>query len=303
MRYRTCQHQAFVNDSRVRSLAFPRIFAFLLSLAPLGHAESLLLDFGSNPGLVSPADALNSPGHSTGAVSSGDITWNLVTSADITSGLKFGDGSDASGISINLGQEDTIGNNILDFAAANAINATSLTGTLATSLGSDYGTASSSPAAKDGIFRNGSNNTQNAAVGLRIDGLTAGTYTLYFVGRNTNANTEARPVVFYTSTGTSANTFDFSSAASTTLSNGSLSGNNTWIAGNQYNTATVNVSSGDSIFIAAEGTSAAELRGFINSVEVVPEPAAAFTLMVGFGMLAVMRPKRNRRRAVVTSEH
>jgi len=280
----------------VRSTAFPRVFAILLSLAPFGYAESLLLDFGTTPGLVAPADALNSPGHFTGAVPAGEITWNLVTSADITSGLKFGDGSDASGISLNLGQEDTIGNNIIDFASANTINSSSLSGTSAPTLGSDYGTATSSPAARDGIFRTSTNAAQNAAIGLRIDGLTAGTYTLYFVGRNTNTSAGGFPVMFYTSTGSSADTFSFSGSASTTVGNSSTNGNTTWTAGDQYNTATVNVSPGDSIFIAAEGTSASELRGFINSVEIVPEPSAVFILLAGCGVLAVLLPKGNRKR-------
>ncbi|WP_131989823.1 hypothetical protein [Chthoniobacter flavus] len=286
----------------MRSTPFPRVFAILLFLAPFGYSESLLLDFGTTPGLVAPADALNSPGHFTGAVPAGEITWNLVTSTDITSGLKFGDGSDATGISLNLGQEDTIGNNIVDFAAANAINSTSLTGTSATTLGSDYGTASSSPVAKDGIFRNGTNATQNAAIGFRIDGLTAGTYTLYFVGRNTNTSAGGFPVMFYTSTGLSADTFAFTGSASTTVGNSSTNGNTTWTAGNQYNTATVNVSTGDSIFVAAEGTSASELRGFINSVEIVPEPSAVFILLAGFGVLLVLRPKLNRKRLSVAGD-
>lgn len=260
-----------------------------------------MLDFGANPGLVAPADALNSPGHATGAVSSGDITWNLVTSNDIASGLKFGDGSDATGISLHLAVETAIGSNILDFAALNkaaSINSGSLTGTTATSLGSDYGTASSAPVAKDGIFRTGSAAAQNAAIGLRIDGLTAGTYTLYFVGRNTNTNANPFAELFYTSVGANADTFNFSSASSVTLGNSNTTGNTSWIAGNQYNSVTVTLGAGDSLFIAAEGAStSAELRGFINSIEIVPEPSAALSVMIGLGALVGMRPTFRRKRA------
>lgn len=281
------------------SSAFVAAAAFTFSTAAPAPAAPILLDFGSGTGLVSAgAAAADSPAHATGAVPSSQTTWNQVTTNDIAAGgLVNADGSGALNVAVNLGHEVTIGSNVLDFAAANAINAVSVTGNNSVNLGTIYAEAGPThKAASDGIFRNGTSQSQNAAVGLRIDGLDAGTYTLYFSGRNTNVNSEARPVTFYTTVGASAATFDFSSLTGATASNANLSGNNTWIAGNQYATASVTVAAGQSVFVAAEGPTAADLRGFINTVEVVPEPAGA-SMLAGAALVGLARRRRRTARA------
>lgn len=258
------------------------------------RAASLLLDFG--PTTVSSDALTNSPGHATGAVSASETTWNKVTGADVGSGLLYGNGSGASGVSLNLGLETTIGNNILDFAAANDFK--DLTGTRAAQLGLDYSNAAgtNAAAAKDGLFRNGtSNGSQSAAIGLRIDGLAVGMYTIYLVGRNTNA-TAAAGTVFYASVGATANTFNFSSLAGAVLSNAFTESNDAWIAGNQYNTRTVTITeAGQSMYIAVEGYSV-DYRGFMNSVEIVsvPEPSVGVLLAGSAGALVIAGTRRRR---------
>jgi hypothetical protein len=254
-------------------------------------AASLLLDFG--PTTITSTELTNSPGHTTGAVPLSETAWNTVGSADISSGLLYSDGTAATGVSLNLGQEVTIGNRIINYTIANNLAAT-LTGSNGATLGTDYGTGASSPAARDGLFVNGTNAASNAALGLRVDGLDAGTYTLYFVGRNTNTAT-VTPLQFYVGTGASASTFDFSALTETDLSNGLTSGNNSFVLGNQYNSATVTISAGQSIFLAADGpTTGSEKRGFLNSLEIVqsaPEPSF-ISLTAGGLALVFLRRQR-----------
>ncbi|WAC19089.1 PEP-CTERM sorting domain-containing protein [Luteolibacter sp. SL250] len=267
-----------------------------LFMAGQASAVSLLFDFGTGGGALSADQRTNSPGHATGAVPSTEVSWNTVGSADIaagpTSGLTYGDGTAATNIALNLAVETAIGSNILDYAATNNINSGSLTGS-AVNLGAVYGSATSSTPAKDGIFRGGTtSNSDNAAVGFRLDGLAAGTYTLYFTGRNTNSDS-VRPVGFYTAVGASSDTFNFLDLSLTTLANSSISnngGNPTFVAGNNYNSTTFTIAEGQSLFFAAEGTTSTERRGFINSVEIalVPEPSA-IVLSLGGVMLALRR--------------
>jgi len=262
----------------------------VLALAPaaLAPASIIQLDFGSNPGLVAPAGATNSPGHATALVPNAATTWNLVTTADIASGLAYADGAPATSVTIDLGHEATSANNVIAFGATQSINGSSLSGSQGAVLGTDY-----TGAAQDGIFANqGSSSSVNAAIGFRLDGLDAGQYTLFYVGRNTNTNT-VRPALFYTAVGALAATFDFSALTPVTLSNANISGNNTWVAGNQYATATIDLAAGQSIFVATEGGSATELRGFLNSVQIVsvPEPATA---LAAIGALALLASRRRR---------
>jgi len=255
-------------------------------------AASLLLDFG--PTVAPAGDTTNSPGHTSGGVLGTDTTWNTVGASDIASGLVYGDGTAATGVSLNLGRESTIGNRVLDFTIANNL-ATTLTGTTGPSLGTDYGTASNFPPARDGLFVSGTNGTNNAALGVRVDGLSAGTYTLYFVGRNTNTNANPFPEAFYIAAGASSGTFDFSALSEIDLSNANTTGNNSFILGNQYNTATVTLTAGQSIFLAVAGpTGGTEQRGFLNSLEIVqsvPEPSV-FSLAAGGFLLALVRRRR-----------
>jgi len=251
--------------------------ACLAGVSPAAHA-AILFDFGTTPGLVTGADALISPGHATGAVPNTETVWNLVTTADLSTVVN-GNGTTATGVTLNLGVEGTVGSNIIDFTN-NSINSSSLTGGAATTLGSIYGTASSNPAGKEGIFRNGASEGQNAAIGLRIDGLDAGLYSLFYVGRNTNSAT-IRAQNLYTLVGTTAGILDFSTLTPLLLTNALLSGNNTFVPGVNYLTTTATIGAGQSLYVIAEGTPTTEQRGFFNSLEIaaIPEPSSMILVL------------------------
>ncbi|HWI57715.1 MAG TPA: immunoglobulin domain-containing protein, partial [Bacillota bacterium] len=225
-------------------------------------AASLLLDFGSTA--VTSADATKSPAFAAGAVPGTETSWNQIT-AD-TSTLVYSDGTAATGVSIDLGRS-AAGVDTIDFND---------NGFTVSALGSAYNTgiyAGTSPV-KDGIF-GGSGSANNLALGLRINGLAAGTYTVYVHGRNTSQGQSATPERFYAKAGSSASAYAFSTGDINALVANSFPANTTsFVLGDNYGKLLVTLTAGQSLFLASEGTTGAELRGFFNTVEVVPASAA-----------------------------
>ena len=230
------------------------ILTLLLGVAG-ARATSLLLDFGPTTTLA--ADAARSPGHLLNVIPSGELSWNTLT-AD-SSSLVYGDGTAATGVSIELGRSG-VSNKVVDFND-NGFNAT-LAGT--TLKGGIYTNTS---AMRDGMFGGGTL-ASNIAVGVRISGLAAGTYTIYVVGRNSNT-ANGVPERFFATNGPSATTYAYSLASSNVfLANSAPPITNTIAEGDNFGTLTITLAAGQSLFIACEGTSSVELRGFMNCIEV-----------------------------------
>jgi hypothetical protein len=224
------------------------------------YAASLMLDFG--PTAVQPTEAQRSPGHSVGAIPGNEVTWNTVTGD--TSTLLYSDGSAATGVSIDLGRSSAVGpdgNDIIDFSD-NGFSVSALGGSFSTGIYTP-----SSPV-RDGIF-GGAGGTNNLAVGVRVDGLPAGTYTIYLHGRNTST-ANAASIRSYAMTGASAPTYAFT-AGDTTASvlNSAPAVTQGFIENDNFAVMTVNVAAGQSLFLASEGTTAAETRGFFNAIQLV----------------------------------
>jgi len=223
--------------------------------------KSLLLDLGPTPCVY--ADATNSVAHAVGAVPLAEVTWNTVT-AD-SGALAYSDGTLASGVSINLGR-GTNYNGTVDFNdesyTVNALGTTINTGI--------YG---GTCPARDGIYGSTPNNYM---VGLRVDGLAPGTYTVYVSGRNSNV-ASTLPVRFFCTNGPIASTFSTNSTTWADESN-SASPINTasFVNGNNCTLLVVTIGTNDSLYLAAAGTTTNELRGFLNSVEVVPGSPAYY---------------------------
>jgi hypothetical protein len=251
-----------MNHHPMKTLRLLAIFTFgvLCVLPGAWAANNLLLDFG--PTVTLAADATKSPAHSAGVVPAGEITWNTI-SAD-TNTLYYGNGTLASGVTLDLGRSA---------AGVDTINFSD-NGFTVSALGSSANTgiyAGTSPV-KDGIF-GGSGGGNNLAVGMKVSGLPAGAYTIFVHGRNTSASgmTSMR---FYATNGVSAASYSFTLNDATVLVTNSTPANTTaFVAGDNYGVMIVTLGTGESLYVASEGTVTtplAELRGFFNSIEIVP---------------------------------
>ena len=160
-------------------------FLLCLGLGLTGaSAASLLLDFG--PTAVATAYATSSPAHASGLVANTEISWNTGLITD-TNSLIYSDGSTATGVSIVLGRSSA-GVSTINFTDKGYLN-----GALGGSLnGGIY--AGTSPV-RDAIY-GGSGGGNAYAIGARIDGLAAGTYTVVIHGRNTST-VNATPERFF----------------------------------------------------------------------------------------------------------
>lgn len=236
------------------------------------RAGTLLLDFGATS--VASTEATLDMGHFAGAVPSSEISWNKIVNAD-NSSLVYSDGSAASGVSIVVGRCPAATTNAVDYTKKNI--SSSALGTAET-----WGIYTNTSPTKDGIFATGTATVNTNAVGIRVDGLAAGTYTLYISGRNTSTGFVA-PEQFYVVNGPSASIFTFASNTTSSAveanSGTRLGGANptqadaitsTFAYGDNCVHLVVTLNSGDSLFLAAVGLGSNELRGFLNAVEIVP---------------------------------
>lgn len=270
-------------------------------------SANLMLDFG-NPvsnSVVAAPYLTRSPGHADHWVPADQTTWNTITTSANRSDLSYADGSAASGITLDLGQEATGGNGTIDFGTAvgnltlagsgGAIpNQQSLLG-----AGSIYGDNSSSTAAgRDGFFGGGTATGTGAAIGLRLDGLKTGDYVAYVMARNTNTNPASLPMNVYSNVGASSGSFTFSSLTAQVQSNtgyasaGYAGQYTTFTQGENFLAINFTITeAGQSFFLAVDGgNDAVERRGFLNMVQIVPEPSVAMLGAIGFLFLFRRRP-------------
>ena len=281
------------------------LLSSVLAGSAFAPAAGLMLDFGAT-GVASPYETL-SPGHDAGAFSGSETTWNTIDSSAQRDDLFYSDGSAATGITLVMGQESTVGSNVVNFAtpitnvalAGTGGGTAGFTGLLGT--GSIYGDNTSSTAAgRDGFFGsgNGTSLTTSTAIGIRVDGLTAGDYRAYVMARNTNSNSGDRSMNIYTTTGSSAGTFDFGSLTpdlqqNPVYSSGTYAGEfTTFTAGQNFVAIDFTIGDGDSLFLSVDGATSTELRGFLNMAQIVavPEPAGALLGMIG--LLGLLRRRR-----------
>ncbi|WP_193210436.1 hypothetical protein [Luteolibacter marinus] len=285
----------------------PTLSAALLAASSPLQASSLLLNFhtthGSDPGAVGGSYLDLSPGHASGAVAASETTWNNFATTAASSSLSYGDGSSATGVTVTFGSETSAGSGTIGFGAA-TINTAALYGSgggvggfenLVSNAGSIYGDGNNTgnSAAGRAGWLGGASNT---AIGLRVDGLTAGEYTVYVMGRNTNSNVAELPITLYAGSGALSSTFGFSALTGSVESNfGAATPNpaayNSFIAGDNYVALNVTLGAGDSLFLASDGTGT-ETRGFFNMVQIVAVPEPSGALLGGIGLLAFLRRRR-----------
>ena len=215
-------------------------------------------------------------GHFAGAVPSSETGWNKIINADAISGLVYADGSAANGVSVVVGRSGAGINDTLNFNNKN-ISSSALGGQ------ETWGIYTNTSPLKDGIFATGTSSVETNALGIRVDGLTAGTYTLYISGRNTSTAVIAAQR-FFAATGASSASFIFSTNTTPFVDEANSgapvgSGNptqaeaitSTFAYGDNCTHLVVTLGAGDSLYLAATGIVTNQgYRGFLNCVEIVP---------------------------------
>lgn len=281
-------------------LRWTKLFALWLALeftfvANTSRAAVLNLDFGPTAIGTDPANTLASPYHGT----TGDTTsttWNTTLGVnDVGSGLLWGDGAAATGVSYNLGR--TLTGNLMSDLINQPTSSSALGGVVGT------GFYSSPNAARDGIFTTGG----GQGLSLQIAGLPAGSYEIFFVGRNTNLGFGTPPNNSYTSntifagTSSSAGDFNFSGYADPQTVSYTATNSTTWTSGQNYTKSSISIASGEYLnlaFVGAPASQTAEQRAFLNSLQIVsvapvPEPSTYALLGLG-GLVIAYRRSRSR---------
>lgn len=227
------------------------------------EAKSLLLDFG--PTVVASSNATLSLAHSLGAVPATETSWNRIQGD--TNGLVYSDGTPATRVAVDLGRSPA-GVPVINFTDDGFISS-ALAGQITTGI---Y--AGTSPM-RDGIY-GGAGGSNALAVGVRIEGLVAGNYTVYFAARNTSTLNATPQRCFATSAPPAAQfAFATNSSAWADESNSAPPVTSGFLPGNNCNYLVVTLGAGDALYLAAlgngdYGTDTLELRGFLNAVEIVP---------------------------------
>jgi len=272
----------------------PLVFLVVAALGSVSSvpAQSLLFDFGPTA-ITTGSSKINSPGHVSAGISSSEITWNQIGTSDVSSGLKYGNNVDATGVAIDLGVETTSASNIIGF--------TSQPSNMLQGNNSAYsaGIYASDAPARDFIYN--SANNEPWAIGTRISGLSAGVYNVYISGANTNAGDAGTMNFFAGSVGAGATTFDFN-AVSTASATNAPSGSSSWSEGVNYVVFSISITAVQDLAIAVSGTGTGSGgRGFLNSLELVrtgdissvPEPSV-FAGIAGLAGLAASCMRRKK---------
>lgn len=250
------------------------LLTLLLCALARAQAQKLMLDFG--PTVPVGTDATLSMGHFAGAVPGTEVSWNQIVNAD-NSSLVYSDGTAATGVAVVVGRSLAGISNSVDYAKK-VISSSALGGS------ASWGIYTNTSPIRDGIFATGTSTLPTNALGIRVDGLAAGTYTLYVSGRNTSSGITA-PMRFFATNGPSSGTFAFSTNTTPSVveaNSGTPVGGtptqadaitSTFAYGDNCAHLVVTLNSGESLFLVSVGAAANEYRGFLNAVQIVAGPA------------------------------
>ncbi|HEX2835688.1 MAG TPA: IPTL-CTERM sorting domain-containing protein [Thermoanaerobaculia bacterium] len=145
-----------------RRLSF--LLVICVSALPSFAEKAIQFDFNDGEGAYS---GTNAPAHAAGTIPLSNTSWNMVT-AETNAGLVFADGSVATGVAFDVGQSATFTGDINWGDTPFIGTDTNTSGVFNTALARDnFYTASS------------------RQLGVRVRGLTPGTYRVYSIGRGT----------------------------------------------------------------------------------------------------------------------
>lgn len=268
---------------------------------------NLMLDFGSIPIPAADPNLTLAPGHASGAIPGMETTWNTITSGATNSVLSYSDGASATGVTLSMGAESAAGGGTVAFNGT--IGNTTFVGsgggvagfrsliTTSSIYGTTNTTANTAPG-RDG-FIGGGTSAAGSAIGLRVDGLAAGTYSVFVMARNTSASGAASPMTVYARGGLATETtFTFGGEPSATQANTVYTTAEytnqytTFSEGNNYSRIDVTITAGQSLLLAIDGSSAGETRGFLNMIQIVAVPEPATALLGSLGLLGCLRRRR-----------
>ena len=206
----------------------------------------VLMNFGA---VVS--DDANSPGHHLGGVPANG--WNLITD-DTPADVKDSHGGVTS-ISVNLGKS-AAGEQSIDWDAGgfNTITAGSQRNT-----GLYAGNASSALFVNDG-------STSQVDLGVRISGLSEGVYDAFVTAKNTNTSASEQYNVYTLVVDPTSGDTNYSSITPQSLVHGT---DTQWRHGESVVVETFQIVGDQDLVIVVEGVTPNELRGFLNTLEIV----------------------------------
>ncbi|WP_197529633.1 FAD-dependent oxidoreductase [Botrimarina mediterranea] len=224
----------------------------------------VLLNFGA---VV--ADNANSPGHALGGAPG--VVWNLMT-GDANGGLV-----DSLGASVNLTVDlgkSLPGQQSIDW---DADGFSVISQGTATNFGVYSGNASSALFVDDG-------KSSSVDLGVRLSGLAEGVYDVFLSAKNTNTSASEGFNVYGLVVDSSSEATDYEQAAPHSLAHDTTSA---WRHGSSTIAQTFKVETGQDVVLVVEGLSDGELRGFINTLEIVKLAGSLSADINGDGLIDV----------------
>jgi hypothetical protein len=217
----------------------------MLGASYVSPDAGVLFNFGA---LV--ANDANSPGHALGGIPGAQ--WNLVT-GDTATGIKDSKGN-ATNLTINLGKS-AAGQQVLNWNAAG----------FATATGTALNTGLYAGNVRSALFVNDGSNSQ-VDIGVRISGLSEGNYDAFVTAKNTNTTTDEQYNVYSMLVDPASADTDYSGASATTMVHGLDA---QWQHRESVVDANFQIIGQKDLVIVVEGVTPGELRGFLNTLEIV----------------------------------